>query len=233
MLMTKEKTRPAFRIKPDYRKEEVQRAAEALTRLDAKFPDAGCALKYDNPFQMLVAAILLTQSNEQSVNLVTGKLFAAYPDPETLMNANRGEIEGIIRSTGFYRQKAKYLTETARILVEKFDGNIPDNLLEITQLPGVARKIGNLIMGELYEMTEGIQVDTHIHRVAGRLGLSNGKITSKVEHDLMRTVPQSDWIQLPYLFTALANTYCYPKRPGCHVCPLSDICPSSSSKQQP
>lgn len=230
MLMTKEKPKPTFRIKPDYRKEEVRRAAEAIKRLEEKFPEAGCALKYENAFQMLVAAILLTQSNEQSVNLVTGKLFEAYPDPESMMEANRGEIEAIIRSTGFYRQKAKYLTETARILVEKFDGKIPDNLLEITQLPGVARKIGNLIMGELYESTEGIQVDTPIHRVVGRLGLSSGKITSKVEHDLMRMVPQEDWVQLPYLLTALANFYCYPKRPGCHVCPLSDICPSSTAK---
>ena len=230
MLMIKEKTRPTFRIKPDYRKEEVQRADEVIKRLKAKFPNAKCGLKYDNPFQMLVAAILLTQSNEQSVNLITGKLFETYPDPETLMKANRGEVEAIIRSTGFYRQKAKYLIETARILVEKFDGNIPDNLLEITQLPGVARKVGNLIMGELYDSTEGIQVDTHIHRVTGRLGLTSGKITSKVEHDLMRTVPQEEWIQLPYLLTALANFYCYPKRPGCHVCPLADICPSSTTK---
>ncbi|MFK7804743.1 MAG: endonuclease III [Anaerolineae bacterium] len=228
--MMKENTRSTFRIKPDYRKEEVQRADEVIKRLKAKFPEAKCGLKVDNPFQMLVAAILLTQSNEQSVNLITGKLFEAYPDAETLMNANRGEVEAVIRSTGFYRQKAKYLIETARILVEKFDGEIPDNLLEITQLPGVARKVGNLIMGELYGATEGIQVDTHIHRVTGRLDLTSGKITSKVEHDLMRMVPQEDWIQLPYLLTALANFYCYPKRPACHVCPLADICPSSTEK---
>lgn len=228
MLMTKEKIKPTFRIKPDYRKEEVQRAAEAVEILEAKFPNAGTTLRYENPFQMLVAAILLTQSNEQSVNLVTGKLFTAYPDAESLMNANRGEVEAIIKSTGFYRQKAKYLTETARILVEKFDGELPNNLLELTQLPGVARKVGNLIMGELYQSTEGIQVDTHIHRVASRLELSSGKITSKVEHDLMRTISREDWVRLPYLLTSLANHYCYPKRPACHGCPLNKICPSST-----
>ncbi len=230
LMTTKEKSRPTFRIKPDFRKEEVQRAAEAITRLDQKFPDAGCALKHDNPFQMLVAAILLTQSDERSVNLVTSRLFETYPTPDVMMTANRSDIETIIRSTGFYRQKAKYLIETSRILVEKFDGQVPDNLLEITQLPGVARKVGNLIMGELYGSTEGIQVDTQIHRVVERLGLSNGKITSKVEHDLMRTIPQEDWPKAPYLFGAVGNHFCYAKRPACHACPLKDICPSASSE---
>ena len=229
LMTTKENSRPTFRIKPDFRKEEVQRAAEALERLEEKFPNVGCTLNYENPFEMLVAAILLTQSTEQSVNLVTGRLFATYPTPEALMKANRGDLESIIRSTGFYRQKAKYLTETARILVEKFDATVPNNLLEITQLPGVARKIGNLILGELYDTNEGIQVDTQIHRIVGRLGLSNGKITSKVEHDLMRTIPQEDWNKAPYLFTAAASHYCNAKRPACHACPLQDICPSSSS----
>ena len=228
LMTTKDKVRPTFRIKPDFRKEEVQRAAEALKRLDEKFPDAGCSLNYNNPFQMLVAAVLLTQSDERSVNRVTGRLFETYPTPEVMMEANRGDIETIIRSTGFYRQKAKYLTETARILVEKFDGQVPDNLLEITQLPGVARKVGNLIMGELFGKTEGIQVDTQIHRVVGRLELSNGKITSKVEHDLMRTIEQEDWPQAPYLFSAVATHYCYPNRPACHACPLKDICPSAT-----
>ena len=227
LMTTKEKTRPTFRIKPDFRKEEVQRAAEALKRLEEKFPEARCNLNYENSFQMLVAAILLTQSDEHSVNFVTGRLFEAYPTPEEMMVANRGDIEAIIRSTGFYRQKAKYLTETARILVEKFNGIVPESLLEITQLPGVARKVGNLIMGELYGTTEGIQVDTVIHRTVGRLGLSQGKITSKVEHDLMRTIEQEHWPKAPYLFTAVANHYCFPKRPACHGCPLQDICPSA------
>ncbi|MFT5194108.1 MAG: endonuclease-3 [Cellvibrionaceae bacterium] len=228
MYTSNEKTVPHF-LKPDYRKEEVQRAAEVIKRLEEKFSTAGCALNYKNPFEMLVVAILLTQSNEQSVNLISGKFFASYPDPKALMNASRVEIETIIRSTGFYRQKAKYLIETARILVEKFDGQLPENLLEITQLPGVARKIGNLIMGELFEFTEGIQVDTHVHRVTDRLGLSSGKITSKVEQELMRMVPQADWVRLPYLLTALANSHCYASRPGCHACPVSDICPSATS----
>ena len=158
---------------------------------------------------------------------MTKRLFDLYDTPEEIMNAPRGELEALIKPTGFYRQKAKYLQETSRILIEKFDGKIPDNLLELTQLPGVARKIGNLVLGELYGEAEGIQVDTLVHRVANRLGLTSGKIASKVEHDLMRLVLQEDWIELPYLFSSLANRVCYAKRPACHMCPLAEICPNA------
>lgn len=228
MLMSKSKERNSFRIKPDYRKEEVQRADEVITRLRDYLPHAQCGLKYETPFQLLVAAIILTQSTEVEVNQVTTRLFELYNTPEEFISAPRGELEAMLKPTGFSRQKAKYLQETSRILIEKFEGKIPDNLLELTQLPGVARKIGNLVLGELYSEAEGIQVDTLVHRVSNRLELTHGKIASKVEHDLMRLVIQDDWIELPYLFAGLANRVCYSKRPACHMCPLSDICPSSS-----
>ena len=231
MLMSKSKERNAFRIKPDFRKEEVQRADKAITRLREYFPDAGCTLKYESPFQLLVAAILLTQSNETDVNQATKRLFDVYDTPEQIMNAPRGELEIFVKPTGFYRQKAKYLQETSKILIEKFDGAIPDNLLELTQLPGVARKIANLVLGELYDEAEGIQVDTLVHRVANRLELTQGKIASKVEHDLMRLVPHEEWIDVPYLFSGLATKMCYPKRPACHMCPLANICPSSAKDE--
>jgi len=230
MLTTKDKIKFDPRIKPDYRQKEVQRAAEVITRLREKFPTAGCTLKYESRFQMLVTTILLTQSNESAVNWVTSKLFAVYPTAEACMSASRSDIEGLIRPIGFYRQKAKYIIETSRILVEKFHGQVPSTLLEMTQLPGVARKAGNMIIGELYQVAEGIQVDTSIKRVTGRLGLSKGNTASKAEHDLMRIVPQGDWIQFPYLLMSLASFCCYAKRPACHVCPLSDICPSSTAE---
>ncbi|MEM7799912.1 MAG: endonuclease III [Chloroflexota bacterium] len=225
--MSKDKERTTFRIRPDFRKEEVQRASEAIDRLREIFPDVACSLKYETPFQLLVGAIILTQSTEQDVNQVTKRLFNMYDTPEAIISAPRGELEALIKPTGFYRQKAKYLQETSRILIDKFDGVVPDNLLELTQLPGVARKIANLVLGELYQEAQGIQVDTLDHRVATRLHLSGGKITSKVEHDLMRVVEQHEWIDLPYLFTALATKVCYSKRPACHMCPLADICPSN------
>lgn len=213
--------------KSDNLQQDVDFVHEVVQTLRAGYPHAGCGLKYEAPFQLLIATILFTQSTEEKVNQVLSALFAHFPTPMDLVEAHRVDIENIIRPVGFYRQKAKFVQETARIIVESYDSVIPADISVLVQLPGVSRKTANTLLGELYDIAEGISVDTNVHRVANRLELSGGKNATKVENDLMKIVPQEYWIELSHLFSEHGQLVCYPRRPNCRGCLLKDICPSS------
>lgn len=203
---------------------------EVSNRLKEIYPRKGTDLNYDSPIHLLIASILLTQSSEQEVNALMPSLLSQYPDLEALANAQRGQLEYALRSIGFNRQKAKYLQETARILLDKYDSDVPSNMTELTQLPGVARKIASLYLSEIHDKAEGIYVDTNVHRVANRLGLSDGKSATKVEQDLMKFVPKNLWIEFAQQMLSHGRRQCHIRRPSCRNCPLNDICPSSEVK---
>lgn len=202
---------------------------EVSDRLGEVYQHKGTDLKYSTPLELLLAAILSTQSTEQEVNALIPSLLNQYPTLEDLASAQRGQLEYSLRSMGFYRQKAKYLQETARILLDKYDGEVPDNLTELTQLPGVARKIASLYLAEIHGKSEGIFVDTNVHRVSNRLGLSDGKSATKVEQDLMKIVPQDRWITFAQELLAHGRRQCHIRRPSCRNCPLNALCPSSEA----
>ncbi|MCA9980783.1 MAG: endonuclease III [Anaerolineales bacterium] len=214
-------------IKDGIYRPKVQLVLEIIDRLRQTYPEAGCELDYSTPYELLVATILSAQCTDEQVNEVTPKLFAAYPTPYACVQAPRLELEILIRPTGFYRQKAKFIQETSRILVDKYRGHVPDNMQELTQLPGVARKTANVVLGECFDVAEGITVDTHVSRLANRLGLSNGKNAIKVENDLMKIVPQEEWIAVSYLLLFHGRGLCTARKPACTECPLQDICPSA------
>ncbi|MGB1249262.1 MAG: endonuclease III domain-containing protein [Candidatus Promineifilaceae bacterium] len=186
-------------------------------------------LIYSTPFEYLVAAILLTQSSIEAVNAVTPILFDKFPTMRAMANADRRDLERLIRNIGFYRQKAKQLPMTSRILVLNYESKVPKDLMSLTRLPGVARKTANLIMAELYGKTEGVLVDMRIRRVVARLDLANGKSAESVEKRLMEIVPKSDWIEFPRLLMQLGDKTCTVQKPICMRCPLKNLCPTSKS----
>jgi endonuclease III len=200
---------------------------EIIARLRQAYPTAKCELRYETAYQLLVATILSAQCTDAQVNEVTPKLFALYPTPESCVEAPRIELERIIRPTGFYRQKAKFIQETSRILLDKFGGDVPQTMAELTQLPGVARKTANVVLGECFAVSEGITVDTHVLRLANRLGLSEGQNAIKVENDLMKLVPPEAWLGFSHLLIAHGRVLCTARRPTCAQCPLQDLCPSA------
>lgn len=182
------------------------------------------------PYQLLIVTILLTQSSESAVRPVAKELFLVCPTPEKMIAMSRRELELIIQACGFYRQKAKYIQETSRILLEKYNGALPQSLLELTQLPGVARKTANLFLAQAYNLADGIVVDTHVHRVANRLGVSEGKSAAKVEHDLLLVADPTDRIRLSRLFMRHGQKVCYIHEPKCKSCVLNQVCQFNDSQ---
>lgn len=211
----------AKKVSPEY----VQ---TILHRLQAAHPDAHCELNYETPLQLLVATILSAQCTDVRVNIVTPTLFAKYPDTAAFAAANRTELEEAIRSTGFFRQKAAFIQETAVSLLQNYGGQIPDTMAELIKLKGVARKTANVVLGEIYGKSEGITVDTHVKRVAKRLGLvSSDKNPVKVERELMEIIPKDQWINISHLLVFHGRRVCFARRPDCSNCTLNDICPSA------
>jgi len=201
-----------------------------LQRLHEAYPDACCELDYETPIQLLTAVILSAQCTDVRVNQVTPVLFEKYPDAAALAGADRAELEETIRSTGFFRQKARFIQESARAIVHKHGGEIPDNMAELTKLNGVARKTANVVLGEVYGIADGITVDTHVKRIAHRLGLvSTNKDAVKVERELMEIIPQEEWINISHLLIFHGRRICKARKPDCPNCPLHDICPSSEN----
>jgi endonuclease-3 len=184
-----------------------------------------CFLHFDTPFQLLVAVILSAQCTDAMVNQVTPALFANYPDAASLAKAPRADIERIVFRTGFYRAKAKHIQETAQAIVERFGGDVPRAMGELTSLPGVARKTANVVQAQIWGSSEGVCVDTHVGRVARRLGLTRADDATKVEEDLMRLYPSETWVDVPYYFIRHGRAMCDAKRPRCGECPLADLCP--------
>ncbi|MCP4418122.1 MAG: endonuclease III [Chloroflexi bacterium] len=211
----------AKKISPEY----VQ---TVLQRLQAAHPDAHCELNYETPLQLLVATILSAQCTDVRVNMVTPALFAKYPDTAAFAAANRTELEEAIRSTGFFRQKAGFIQETAVSLLQNHGGQVPDEMAQLIKLKGVARKTANVVLGEIYGKSEGITVDTHVKRIATKLGLtSSDKNPVKVERELIEIIPREHWINISHLLIFHGRRVCIARRPDCPNCTLNDICPSA------
>ncbi len=200
---------------------------EILQRLHATYPDAHCELEYETPIQLLTAVILSAQCTDVRVNQVTPTLFAKYPTAEALAGAERAQLEKTIHSTGFFRQKAKFIQESAHTIVLEHGGEVPATMEELLQLKGVARKTANVVLGEIYGIADGITVDTHVKRIAYLLGLtSDNKNPVKVEKELMQIIPQEEWINISHLLIFHGRRSCKARRPDCPNCSLNDICPS-------
>jgi endonuclease III len=204
-----------------------ERACDAMRRLGALYPDAHIALRFDDPWHLLVAVILSAQTTDVGVNKVTPKLFARFPGPEDLADADVEEVEAIVRPTGFYHNKTKSIMGAARMVAAEFGGSVPDTMDDLMRLPGVARKTANIVIANAYGKVEGIAVDTHVFRLAHRLGLTTADDPDKVERDLCALLPRSDWYAVNYRFIDHGRAVCTAKRPACGACVLSDICPSA------
>lgn len=201
--------------------------AEVIARLRAAYPDAHCALDYETPLQLLAAVILSAQCTDERVNLTTPALFARYPTAEALAAADPEELEAIVRPTGFYRNKARFLRQTAARLLEVYGGDVPPQMEELLTLPGVARKTANVVRGEIYGLADGVTVDTHVKRLSARLGLTAETDPVKIERDLMGVIPHQSWIEIAHLLIWHGRRVCTARKPNCPACPLNDICPSS------
>lgn len=199
-----------------------------LDRLRQAHPDAHCALNYETPVQLLVATILSAQCTDERVNQVTPVLFEQYPDAAALANAPIENLEALIYTTGFFRQKAKSIQTTARVLWEKYNGQPPADMAALLKLRGVARKTANVVLGEIYGQAEGIVVDTHVKRLSNRLGLVQERDDPvKIEQELMALVPRSAWIEVSHLLIFHGRRICEARKPDCPRCPLADLCPSA------
>jgi endonuclease-3 len=210
-----------------------KRLPEIVARLRQIHPDAECALHHQNAWQLVVATILSAQCTDERVNLVTPVLFARFPTPRDLAEADPGEVEDIIRSTGFYRNKARNIQGAARAVVSEFGGEVPTDMQELLTLPGVARKTANVVRGVAFGVADGIVVDTHVGRLARRLGLTKADDPVKVERDLMAITPREDWIDLSHLLIFHGRRVCDAKRPRCADCGLADLCPSAGRAVRP
>lgn len=206
------------------------RAGEILDRLETLYPDADCELDYRNAFELLIATILSAQCTDKRVNAVTPVLFARYPTARDLASASLPEVEEIIRSTGFFRAKAKSITGCARALVEKHGGEVPRDFEAAVKLPGVGRKTASVVLGHAYGLAEGIAVDTHVLRLTARLGLTKHADPIRVEQDLMRLVPRNRWVKTTDLIIFHGRRVCDARKPRCGECGLFDLC-SWASKQ--
>lgn len=202
-------------------------AVELLTRLTNLYPDACCSLTYDTPVQLLVATILSAQCTDERVNKVTPALFAAYPDAPALAAADLLDIERLIRSTGFYRNKAKHIQGACQKIVHDFDGQVPDQMDLLLTLPGVARKTANVVLAHGYGINMGVTVDTHVKRLSNRLGLTSYQNPVKIEQDLMKLLPQDDWENWSIRLIYHGRAVCMARKPACDACSLTDLCPSA------
>lgn len=205
-------------------------AADVLSRLKALYPDARCALDYRNAFELLCATILSAQCTDARVNMVTPALFARYPTAFELAQANPAEVQEIIKSTGFFRNKTRSLIGMAQALVAEHGGEVPRTMEELRKLPGVGRKTANVVLGNAYNTNEGVTVDTHVGRLSRLLGLSSDHDPVKIEQELMRQFPQEDWALLSHLLIFHGRQVCIARRPRCGDCVLAQLCPSSTAR---
>jgi endonuclease-3 len=207
-----------------------QRAALApvyAERLEAHYGDPHAALDFADAYQLLIAVILSAQTTDVGVNKATPALFERYPTPAALAEADQLDVEGYVRTLGFYHQKAKNIIRTCQIIVAEFGGEVPDTMEGLTLLPGVARKTANIVLGEAFGKVEGIAVDTHVNRLAHRLGLTAERDQDKVERDLMAIFPADHWHRVNYDLITHGRAICSAKRPACGACFLNDVCPSA------
>jgi endonuclease-3 len=203
------------------------RVLKVIELLEKEHPDAKIALHFTNPLELLVATILSAQCTDERVNIVTEKLFKKYRTAEDYANADQRELEEDIKSTGFYRNKARSLKKCGQMLVEKFDSQVPRIMEEMLELPGVARKTANIVLSNAYGVVEGIAVDTHVRRLANRLGLTEHEDPNKIEEELMKIVPKNNWMRITDLLIFHGRRICTAKKPKCGICVLNKICPSA------
>ena len=203
------------------------RLQELLARLEAAYPDARCSLMYSTPLELLVATILSAQCTDARVNVVTRALFTKYRTARDYAEAPEGELEEDIRSTGFYRNKARALRACCAALVERHAGEVPSEMGALVELPGIGRKTANVILGNAFHQAEGIVVDTHVRRIAQRLGLTASDDPEKIEQDLVALVPRRAWIAFGHLLIEHGRKLCQARAPKCSACPLGDLCPAA------
>jgi len=206
----------------------VRRARQADRLLAGRYPDARCALDFDNPFQLLVATILSAQCTDAKVNSVTPALFARFPDPAALAGADSAAVEEIIRSIGLFRNKTRSIIAAATMICDQFGGRVPDRIEDLVRLPGVGRKTANVVLGNAFGIP-GIAVDTHVARVSRRLGWTGESEPDRIERDLMSLFPSSDWVALSHRLIAHGRACCRARRPECGACVVRALCPSAGS----
>lgn len=209
---------------------QTERLAIILKRLDQMYPTAECALLHHNPFQLLVATILSAQCTDQRVNVVTLSLFKKYKTPADFSRVSQPALEKEIRSTGFFRNKAKNIRGASTMILERFGGKVPRTMEQLLTLPGVARKTANVVMGTAFGIAGGVVVDTHVERLSQRLGLTRQKDPKNIEQDLMKLLPQERWIGFSHQLIRHGRTLCPARGPKCLECPLLDLCPTGQKE---
>ncbi len=230
-MAARRKTRgsPKFRIRRwrESRAKRTARAAQIANRLRAGYPDADCALTYSSPWELLVATILSAQCTDERVNAETPALFARFPSPQSFAEADITEIEELVRRTGFFRNKARAIKESATALVEEFNGELPRTMEELLTLRGVARKTANVVLGTAFGIAAGVVVDTHVSRQSQRLGLTSRTDAPGIEKDLMGLLDRSEWVFFAHSLILHGRSVCKARRPLCGECALADVCPSA------
>jgi endonuclease-3 len=205
-----------------------QRSLEILIRLKRLYPEAPCTLNYETPVQLLVATILSAQCTDDRVNLVTPALFERFPDAVALGNADLEELESLVRSTGFYRNKSKNIKGACQAIVNKFNNQVPQRMELLLELPGVARKTANVVLAHAFGINMGVTVDTHVKRLSQRLGLTEHTDPTRIERDLMVLLPQPDWENWSIRLVYHGRAVCNARNPACNICELADLCPSAN-----
>jgi endonuclease-3 len=206
-----------------------ERAVEIMHRLRKAYPKAKCSLDFTNAFELLIATMLSAQSTDVRVNIVTKSLFRKYPDPAAFAAAGQVEMERDVKQTGFYRNKAKAVIATSKAIVEQHGGEVPRTMEELTKLPGVGRKTANVVLSNAFKTPVGIVVDTHVTRVAARLGLTSNSDAEKIEQDLMKLIPQKEWTAFSHRLIYHGRQICVARKPKCAQCALNDVCPSAEA----
>ena len=206
------------------------RVREIIRRLKRAYPDAKCSLNHSNAFELLIATILSAQCTDDRVNIVTADLFRKYQKPDDYLKVSPRELEKDIRTTGFFRNKTKSIQGTSKVLTEQYGGRVPQTMDELLELPGVARKTANVVLGNAFAIKSGVVVDTHVTRLSHRLGLSQQKQAEKIEQDLIQLVPKKDWVIFSHLLIAHGRKICKARNPLCADCVVEKLCPSSYLK---
>jgi endonuclease III len=233
MGKTTAKRAPAKRASRESADARRRRAAEVIARLHEDYPGAKCSLDFQSPLQLLIATILSAQCTDVRVNLVTPDLFARYPTAAALARAKREDVEAAIRTTGFFRNKAKSIQGATQRLVDTWRGEVPKTMDELLTLPGVARKTANVVLGNAFGIASGVVVDTHVQRLAARLGFSAEKAPEKIERDLVELLPKEEWIVASHLLILHGRKVCQARTPRCTECVVNRLCPSALAPPLP
>lgn len=207
-----------------------ERTRKIIRTLKRAYPDATCSLNHSNPFELLIATILSAQCTDERVNIVTADLFRKYRQPQDYLDVAAEELQEDIRTTGFFRNKARSIQGAAKLLVEKYDGRVPRTMEQLLELPGVARKTANVVMGNAFGIASGVVVDTHVTRLSRRLRLTKEKTAERIEQGLIELVPKRDWVIFSHLLIAHGRKICKARNPLCSECEIEGLCPSSYLK---